>query len=900
MSTIRVKRVTFQLDVDDPRTARRAGERLRSYSRHRLGAAIETGLDSVDQSRGPVALPRLELDLGTLTITEMEDTCDIAIPRLLSALFAQVPHSRQQHTETSTVIPEPARRLSRGLFLGTPEQADAPGPAPRIDADGKGSPGPARSVASPQGSETNPVASRPLSIPELIGAADRASPEATDSIILAAITDPDARNRLLTMPSESDFQRVLEALLSTATARHPPDDGHDTRPGGPPAALAPQLLEAAAAIEALDRSRPILAAGGGRLRHATRLAAVNAARRGGLDGMIAALAKGLDLSCLSLSKGIAARLDGALRLGRISARHADIVADMLRQTAAASSQGSLDAMSLPAAETVLPADKIQRAQPADPSAQSNAAGLPPPSVPAFLTIIDQDAPAGPFISADLGHWLRRLLAASQEDIAAALAARAHLASAVARYCDRFPSQDRRLVLRRLRPSTDAALLALPDSVGRPLSQAHQRLDRALTALLLDDLGAAPPDPASMTADYTAAALARAGFAETTIPDHPAQAGPPDPDPPSGGVAPWVLAYLDFGTRPPGGDPQLAQELGQGMRAEDPALLAALNERLPDPLVAARLSRMLPLDALMRLCTLVQPEHRDALTVLESSARSLAGAPPDVTSATAAHALAEAALASPPDAGGVPLVATILDRAIETLAARYGLARTALAARISAHGPLPDAAAVALEHVSFLYDTEPLATAPAHAPAFPEPAEETGTAAGLGDARYEVQDAGLILLWPFLQGFLDKLGLLSGDSLASPGAAHEAAHCLGELVAGRPGAQDTALALAKLLAGLAPSTGLVPPPEPDPDRIALGQGLLVAVCQHWTPMTDSGPDGLRLGFLRRFGTLHPSTGDAPDQLVVEPQPQDLLLDMLPWPYNDIRLPWMARPLRVQWR
>ena len=57
------------------------------------------------------------------------------------------------------------------------------------------------------------------------------------------------------------------------------------------------------------------------------------------------------------------------------------------------------------------------------------------------------------------------------------------------------------------------------------------------------------------------------------------------------------------------------------------------------------------------------------------------------------------------------------------------------------------------------------------------------------------------------------------------------------------------------------------------------------------------DGLRSSFLEREGRL--SEGEQGWQLQVQRVGFDVLLDQLPWGIGCVSLPWMNRPLFVEW-
>jgi len=76
-------------------------------------------------------------------------------------------------------------------------------------------------------------------------------------------------------------------------------------------------------------------------------------------------------------------------------------------------------------------------------------------------------------------------------------------------------------------------------------------------------------------------------------------------------------------------------------------------------------------------------------------------------------------------------------------------------------------------------------------------------------------------------------------------------------------------------------------------------LLDAAIGHWEALRGSSADALRGEFLRRAGTLAVDA-DGDWLLRVEGRTVDILLDQLPWGLSLVKLPWMDRLLRVEWR
>jgi len=162
----------------------------------------------------------------------------------------------------------------------------------------------------------------------------------------------------------------------------------------------------------------------------------------------------------------------------------------------------------------------------------------------------------------------------------------------------------------------------------------------------------------------------------------------------------------------------------------------------------------------------------------------------------------------------------------------------------------------------------------------------------------VDNAGLVLLSPYLPRLFSMLALADDRAFAGPEAAARAALLLQALATGEAAAPEPALVLNKLLCG-------VPLDAPLPREIALTEaertaidGLLGAVIQHWRILGSTSPAGLRDTFLRRAARLE--RRDDAWQLAVEPGPFDMLIDQLPWGYATLRHPWMERVIHVDWR
>jgi hypothetical protein len=178
--------------------------------------------------------------------------------------------------------------------------------------------------------------------------------------------------------------------------------------------------------------------------------------------------------------------------------------------------------------------------------------------------------------------------------------------------------------------------------------------------------------------------------------------------------------------------------------------------------------------------------------------------------------------------------------------------------------------------------------------FPEQVSaEQNLADSVGQGIY-INNAGLVLLHPFLPQFFGALGIAEEDQLLRP----ERALCLLHFLAtGQDIAPEYELMLPKVLCN-------VPLDMPVEADVALTDkeleeagALLKAVIDHWEALRNTSPDGLRGTFLVRPGKISLRNEDL--LLQVEQQTWDILLEQLPWGISMIRLPWMDRMLWVEW-
>ncbi len=182
-----------------------------------------------------------------------------------------------------------------------------------------------------------------------------------------------------------------------------------------------------------------------------------------------------------------------------------------------------------------------------------------------------------------------------------------------------------------------------------------------------------------------------------------------------------------------------------------------------------------------------------------------------------------------------------------------------------------------------------------------PASTTGIREG--ETLY-VDDAGIVLLHPFLQTHFELLGLVRDKSFVDEQARERAVHQLHFLVTGEEEPQEYLLVVAKLLCGLEPETPIARRVPIDDHARSQAEELLAAVIRHWGALKNTSVEGLREAFLQRKGRVTRKADGW--SLKVESKTHDILLyrlpdvqRQLPWSLSVVRLPWMAELLWVDW-
>lgn len=167
-----------------------------------------------------------------------------------------------------------------------------------------------------------------------------------------------------------------------------------------------------------------------------------------------------------------------------------------------------------------------------------------------------------------------------------------------------------------------------------------------------------------------------------------------------------------------------------------------------------------------------------------------------------------------------------------------------------------------------------------------------------EAGIFVQNAGIVLLHPFLTTLFKKLGLTNEEKQfvgeEERGRATALLHYLASREAEAP-EQD--LTLPKLLSGIPLDTPLDRYIQLTETDMQEAEDLLETAIEMWGALGKASPDGLREGFLQRQGKL--VRRERGWLLQVERNSLDILLGKLPWGLGIVKLPWMTEMLMVEW-
>jgi len=161
----------------------------------------------------------------------------------------------------------------------------------------------------------------------------------------------------------------------------------------------------------------------------------------------------------------------------------------------------------------------------------------------------------------------------------------------------------------------------------------------------------------------------------------------------------------------------------------------------------------------------------------------------------------------------------------------------------------------------------------------------------------VENAGLVLLHPFLPELFKTLGLWADAQWKDNSSQHMAVQTLEYLFSGQEDFPEFNLPLNKILCGMDVSEVLQPVTELPSMIKTECDHLLKEVIRHWSILKNTSIEGLRETFLQRNGKI--TSVDNGWLLNVEQKGVDVLLNHLPWGIGVIKLPWEVNTIFIEW-
>jgi hypothetical protein len=176
------------------------------------------------------------------------------------------------------------------------------------------------------------------------------------------------------------------------------------------------------------------------------------------------------------------------------------------------------------------------------------------------------------------------------------------------------------------------------------------------------------------------------------------------------------------------------------------------------------------------------------------------------------------------------------------------------------------------------------------------AEEDAAITNSADSIY-INNAGLILIWPFLSTLFNKLGLLNGRSFIDDASLQKAILVTQYVIFEGNENEETNLVLNKILCGVAPSFFVDTKIELNDMEKNIAKSVLKAVTGNWEQLKNTSMVTFKETFLKREGIIQKVDNNY--KLIVEKKPFDMLLRTIPWNISMIQNSFMGFRLIVEW-
>lgn len=161
----------------------------------------------------------------------------------------------------------------------------------------------------------------------------------------------------------------------------------------------------------------------------------------------------------------------------------------------------------------------------------------------------------------------------------------------------------------------------------------------------------------------------------------------------------------------------------------------------------------------------------------------------------------------------------------------------------------------------------------------------------------IQNAGLVLFFPFLQKLLERINCLNKQKQIKHWEREKAVQVLSFLTNGNDDYFEGNLMLEKYLCGVTLNFPIAKNSYLSDEIKNECNIVLQSLINNWQALKNTSPSGLRQMFVQRPGKLIKI--ERGFRLIVERKVQDILLEKLPWNIAIVKLPWMDDLLFVEW-
>lgn len=161
--------------------------------------------------------------------------------------------------------------------------------------------------------------------------------------------------------------------------------------------------------------------------------------------------------------------------------------------------------------------------------------------------------------------------------------------------------------------------------------------------------------------------------------------------------------------------------------------------------------------------------------------------------------------------------------------------------------------------------------------------------------YYIQNAGLVIVHPYISGFLKNCGLMddSDDFIDR----EMAAHALHYLATKKEQQLESVMVFEKFICGIPLEESINRHVELSDVIKNQAEELLKSVIENWGALGNASTDLLRHEFLQRAGKLN--LKDDNPKIIIERKTQDILVDKLPWGISLFKLPWFDKLIFTDW-